>query len=94
MMKQESQIPIRKNEIVVRTLDNEGLLYHPHKKELHVLNKTSLAIWELCDGSHNLEDIEQLLSERFKAVERDVIKRDVEQTISKFSQSGLIDLKT
>lgn len=53
------------------------------------LNRSSRAIWQLCDGSHTIGEITLALAARF-SVDQKVLSAQVLDTIANFSQLGLI----
>lgn len=76
------EAPCRKSSITARDLDEETMLYDPETKQVHILNKTALLVWQLCDGRHSVKDMaaaitracSQSLGERDeKSIEQDVI---------------------
>ena len=54
------------------------------------LNRSSRAIWELCDGSHTVGEITQALAARF-SVDQQALSAEVLDAISNFSELGLIN---
>ena len=71
----------------------ETMLYDPDSRKVHVLNRSSLAIWELCTGEANLEAIEAEVRRRFRAGEGDDVRKDVENCVVALSKEGLLDLE-
>ena len=87
MVNSRIQRPLKREEIVYKNLDNETLLYNPQTRAVHILNKTSLLVWELCDGNHSLEMIEKEIKEKFEVSNGYDIRGDIEVTINKKSCS-------
>lgn len=64
----------RKHEIVDQTLNDEILLYDLQTNRAFCLNKTSMLVWQLCDGTRNIAEISRLAAEKLKqSVPEDVI---------------------
>jgi hypothetical protein len=82
--------PVRKPGIIVQDIGGEMLLYSAEGKAVHVLNPTAKRIWDLCDGGHTAEDMEQALRASFSiAAERDVAG-DLQRTLEVFAAKGLL----
>jgi hypothetical protein len=82
--------PIRKPGITVKDIGGETLLYSPEEEAIHVLNPTAQLIWELCNGEHTVEDMEQAIRASFSVDDgRDVIG-DIQRTLKVFDGKGLL----
>lgn len=79
----------RRNELLYRALDQEGIIFDPKTDMVHCLNQTAAMIWELLDGHHNLNDIVKVIISKFK-VETDKAIADVEKALEDFRQLGLL----
>jgi pyrroloquinoline quinone biosynthesis protein D len=53
------------------------------------LNETAAAALELCDGTHTIQEIVQVLAGRFGA-DRDVVAQDVETFIAQLRSRALV----
>lgn len=50
-MKRAARLPRSRNEnLVIRELDDETLVYDMERDEAHCLNQTAALVWEQCDG--------------------------------------------
>lgn len=87
----DAQKPIRKSGFKVESIGNELVLYNSHQKAVHVLNTTAQVIWELCDGSHTLEEIEQEIKKRFAVPEGYDLIGDIRQTLTTFTEKGILE---
>ncbi len=85
--------PRQKEGLVLRTLGEDAILYNPDTKKAHVLNKTSLLIWNLCTGDSNIEAIEHEVKSRFKAGDVSSVRSDIEETLTMLHAEGLVVLK-
>ncbi len=82
--------PRRKDGVVLRSLGDDAILYDPGTKKAHVLNKTSLLIWNLCTGDVSLEAIERKIQSQFTVDDGSDVRMDIEETVTKFSTEGLV----
>lgn len=63
-----------KNNILVRELEAELLLYDLDRDKAFCLNETALLIWNFCDGENSVEDIRSKVGSRLKTpVSEDLI---------------------
>ena len=85
--------PRQKEGLVLRTLGDDAILYNPDTKKAHVLNKTSLLIWNLCTGDSNLEAIEQEVKSHFKVEGNSNVRTDIEETLTMLNAEGLVVLR-
>jgi hypothetical protein len=70
----------RRDGLVVRDLADETLVYDRERHQAHCLNRTSAAVFRLCDGTRSLKEIEALLEEGDDPVAREaVVKLALEQ---------------
>ena len=60
-----SAVPTRREGFVLEELDGDLLLFNPQNGRLLELNSTAALIWQLCDGTRALSDIEALLAELY-----------------------------
>ena len=51
----------RKTQIFVQELPDELVVYDVERNEVHCLNGTAARVWALCDGTHTIAEIVQLL---------------------------------
>lgn len=87
---QTDRLPRRRADVVCQSAGEETLLYDPLTDAVHVLNPTALAVWELCDGQHTLDDIEAHLRARFGGTAGQDLAGDVEAALATFEKEGLI----
>jgi hypothetical protein len=85
--------PRRKDGVVLRNLSDDAILYDPATKKAHVLNKTSLLIWNLCTGDVSLDEIEKSIRSQFMIDDDSDVRMDIEETVTKFSAEGLVLLQ-
>jgi len=54
----------RKNNIVVKEVDNEILIYDTETKKAFCLNETSALVWKFCDGKTNRSEIGRMAANK------------------------------
>lgn len=90
-------LPRRRGYVRRYVLDDEAVLYDPVQDAVHYLNATARAIWERCDGRHDLEGIAAEVAEVFgiaSSAERTPtrVREDVRRATAELAGNGLIDL--
>jgi len=59
--------PIRKSNLVFNRLkDDMIILDFSSEKQFHQLNEVAARIWELCDGTNSLQQIEEIICNEFE----------------------------
>jgi hypothetical protein len=84
--------PVRRQGIFLQDIGREALLYSVRGKIFHVLNPTARFIWELCDGEHTIEDMEQAIRNRFSLTKEYDIAGDILQALKLFRSNGLLNM--
>lgn len=84
--------PRRAEGLVLRQLGEEALLYNPATKKAHVLNKTSLLIWNLCTGETTLAAMEAAIKNEFTIEDDTNVAADIDEVVTAFSDEGLVTL--
>ena len=84
--------PLWADGIMEGRLLDDLLLERSSDKASLWLNASGIAIWELCDGSRNVEQIGAALSEEFD-VEPDMLMPDVLSTIDRLRGIGFLSFK-
>jgi hypothetical protein len=83
--------PVRRSSVVSKKLGDETVLYDRETRAIHVLNPTAILVWELCDGKHSPEDMEESLRAEFQADEKAGVLEDVRLIIDRFRTEGLLE---
>lgn len=69
----------------------EELFLYSEEQELGItLNQSSKQIWQLCDGTHSLNEIATAISQSL-GCSREILLEDIYATILKFQESGLLE---
>lgn len=82
--------PTRNPDVLLKDMGGETLLYNSGRKEVHIINPTARLVWELCDGEHSLQSIEQSIHNHFSISEEQDIQGDVMRTLDLFRSKGLL----
>lgn len=82
--------PQRKAEFVTQDIGGETIVYTKDDEAIHVLNSTAKCIWDLCDGQHALEEIEQALRACFEIQPEQDVRSDIQRVLAVFQAKGLI----
>jgi len=70
----------RRENIVIRTPDDEKLVYDLNNNKAFCLNETSALVWEHCNGKNNIGDIAHLVSVNAGSlVDREMIEFAVDE---------------
>lgn len=85
----DGRVPERRDGLIERELPDALILYDPHADRVFLLNCVSAAIWDLCDGECSQEQIAEEIAQQFAAPPDEVLE-DVERTITRFRQDGLL----
>jgi len=86
----DSLKPLRKEGILSRQLGDETVLYDSENGDVHIINTTAEFVWNLCDGSHSLDEIEQRIRETSEVPEEATVREDLENIIQSFNDLGVL----
>lgn len=80
-MKRAALLPrSRTDNLVIRVLDNETLIYDTDRDEAHCLNQTAALVWEQCDGKTTVAQAAHSLREKLdSSVDTDLVWLAVKQ---------------
>ncbi|HTD45866.1 MAG TPA: PqqD family protein [bacterium] len=73
-------------------LDEELLVYVPRSEKAFTLNRSAVAIWELCDGTRTVEEITEELGQCLGR-SGTALLTDVIQGITRLHELGLLELR-
>jgi hypothetical protein len=83
--------PKRKEEIQLKDIVGEAILYSATDEQIHILNSTAQVVWELCDGAHTQADIVAALTSRFEIPDGHNVTADVHKTLTVLAEKGLLE---
>ncbi len=80
-MKRAAMLPrSRKDNLVIRELDDETLVYDTERDEAHCLNQTAALVWEQCDGKTTAEQAARSLQSKLDvSVDTDLVWLAIKQ---------------
>ena len=84
--------PLRKDGVLLEKLKDECLLYDGDQNKMHVLNLVAGFVWELCDGTHSLGDMEDKVRGNFQVSGEVTLKEDLMNIIREFADLKLLSL--
>lgn len=73
-------------------LGDELLVYVPCSETAHALNRSAVAIWELCDGTRTIEEISRELGQCLGRP-ADALLPDIKQGIARLCELGLLEAR-
>lgn len=82
--------PIRASNVTVDNVGNETLVYAVEAEAIHVLNRTAKLVWDLCDGTHSVSDMEQIIRTQFSVPPGEDVAGDIENTLEQLANKGLL----
>jgi len=88
-MLDESSVPVVREDLQYRELDDGGVVYDTASERIHTLNLTAAFIWNCCDGSHTLLQIASELNQSAN-VSLEKAVEDVREAITYFQKEGLL----
>lgn len=85
----DTSLPRRRDDLQVELLTQGHALREAEGDEVHLLNETAFALWQLCDGRTSPEEMAAGVCELFGAPPTAVLD-DVDRTLSELARRGLI----
>ena len=83
--------PVKRGSVLRRDMGDETVLYDSKTGAVHALNPTASLVWDLCDGEHSLEAMEEILRGQFSVSESETITEDIRKVIDRFTNEGLLE---
>lgn len=81
--------PMKCEGFVAEQIDDEVVLLHPKKNIILHTNQITVLIWQLCDGSHSIDEIVDIFKEIFPH-SGDEIALEVPKTIQQLRTQGAL----
>ncbi len=78
-------------ETASRLMDGEAVIIIPQDNEVKILNEVGSRIWELLDGSHDIKQISDVISDEFE-VSHDKALKDIMEFINELYQEKMVIL--
>jgi hypothetical protein len=82
--------PARRADLLTRVVDDEVVILHRDRQQVHSLNVTATCIWNQCDGLTAPDAIAGRLAAEFGRDSHDVAA-DVARTLDEFRRLGLLE---
>jgi coenzyme PQQ biosynthesis protein PqqD len=79
----------RKEQVIAQKASNDFLLFNMDDGNYYSLNEVGSRIWELCDGTHSIEQIIDALAQEYDE-DKDVLAEDVVEFLERFQSDKLI----
>lgn len=84
--------PARKADVWLRQSDTENVVYDPSSETVHMLNATAMAIWVLCDGETDPDEMVEAICE-LSGLPSDVVVEDVRRILLQFEEADILSWK-
>jgi PqqD family protein of HPr-rel-A system len=81
--------PQRKEGLFLRQAKGENAVYDPASGTVHLLNATAWAIWDLCDGATDPEEMIDAICE-ISRMHRDLVSEDVRRILAEFDEADIL----
>ena len=84
-------LPTARQDVLLRRVGSEWVLFDARKDRAHVLNLTAAVVWTYCDGEHGSEAIAAaIVQEVPDAGAEPAILGDIETVLRRFASEGLL----
>ena len=84
--------PTGRDEVILRQLDDEWMIYDPRSHKMHVLNPTAALVWLYCTGDNEFAAIVEALQRVFEdQVSSEQLVADIESTLNRLMELGLFE---
>ena len=84
--------PARKSDVWMRQSDTENVVYDPETETVHMLNPTAMAIWVLCDGHTDPDEMVDAICQ-LSGLPREVVEEDVRRILLQFEEADILTWK-
>ena len=76
--------------LIAKRLGNELFLHDASGEELLVLNTTAMLIWSLCDGTHDVTQMLEVLTDLFPHAPTQELEKDLKDQLEEWVQAGVL----
>ena len=87
-----SSIPRKSERIAARAVDGKAVLVVLDARKLHTLNPVGTRVFELCDGTRDVQAIAALIAEQFE-VDASTAERDALAFLTQLIAEGAVEVK-
>jgi len=88
-----SSIPRKSERIAARAVDGKAVLVVLDARKLHTLNPVGTRVFELCDGTRDVQAIAALIAEQFE-VDASTAERDALAFLTQLIAEGAVEVKS
>jgi PqqD family protein of HPr-rel-A system len=81
--------PRRKDGVTLRRSVEEIILFDPESEDVHFVNTTAAAIWELCDGQTEEAEMVEAICQ-LTGMPYEMVEEDVSALLQELDAAGLI----
>src|ERR1700691_3010647 len=81
--------PKRTSQVIAQRASDDWLLFNMEDGQYFSLNEIGGRVWELCDGTHNVPQLVQVLAAEYDAP-AEVLEQDVIELLESFQSGKLI----
>jgi Coenzyme PQQ synthesis protein D (PqqD) len=81
--------PVRVGGVTLRRSAGEIMLYDPKADRIHLVNTTAAAIWDLCDGETDPQEMVGAICQ-LTGMPETIVEEDVAGLLEGFAEAGLI----
>jgi len=87
-----SHSPTRREGFLLEVMGDELVIYYPTTEVILALNNSAGLVWILCDGTHTVDEITQVLCSAFPEA-KDRIPAEVTETLAQLAENGAVLLR-
>lgn len=85
--------PFRKDTVLSRQVGEESMLFDSLNSNVHVINATAGFVWDCCDGTNSIDDIQRMIGERYNVGKNNDVAVDIQNILNHFIELDVIDMK-
>lgn len=91
-MEDKNAIPMKRDGLMERDLDDEIVVMSPEGKLLYTFEDSSLFIWNLIDGVRTIETLVECITEEYQ-VSATAARSDLDSFLAELRRLSLVDIK-
>lgn len=88
--KERMPFPVRREGVLSEEFEDGLVLCHPATEQVVYLNATGAAIWEMCDGGTDPEDMARELISLFPQEDEEKVRREVAAFLADLRSRGFL----
>lgn len=83
-------LPTARQDLLLRRVGSEWVLFDARANRAHVLNHTAAVVWTYCDGGHDSGEIAAAIAREVRDAPGPAIAEDVAAVLRRFADEGLL----